>query len=129
MAHKKGMHHAKCSSAATQEEEDRQREYLEAQIERAQQSAKADEGPVEGTELHRDALNGAVPLQLALSRSWLGQSALAAPKSRAPAFQEEDRPKGGAAHRPSPSQKAIMGAVKATGQCKGFPCRYKLRRP
>ena len=48
-----------------QEEEERQRDLLEAQIQRAK-AAAAEEGPAEGTELQRDQ-DGA-PLQMALGR-------------------------------------------------------------
>lgn len=49
-----------------QEEEDRQREILEAQIARAQaEAAEAEDGPAEGTELKRD--DDGQPLQIALA--------------------------------------------------------------
>ncbi len=49
-----------------QEEEDRQREILEAQIARAQaEAAEAEDGPAEGTELKRD--EDGQPLQIALA--------------------------------------------------------------
>ena len=55
---------AACGSK--QEEEDRQREVLEAQIARAQaEVAEAEDGPAEGTELKRD--EDGQPLQIALA--------------------------------------------------------------
>lgn len=49
----------------SQEEEERQREILEAQIARARAQAADESGPAEGTELKRDE-NGQ-PLQIALA--------------------------------------------------------------
>ncbi len=59
-----------------QEEEDRQRDLLEAQIQRAK-AAAADDGPTEGTELQRD--EDVEPLQMALG----GKPKLSAKESRA----------------------------------------------
>ena len=59
-----------------QEEEDRQRDLLEAQIQRAK-AAAADEGPAEGTELQRG--EDGEPLQMALG----GKAKVLAKESRA----------------------------------------------
>lgn len=75
-----------------QEEEDRQRDYLEAQIERARRSVGQEEGPAQGTELQRDVSGGAT-LQMALPnpKTRLSQVSFSAPKGRpAAAFQEDD---------------------------------------
>ena len=73
---------------ALQEEEDRQRDLLEAQIQRAK-AAAADEGPAEGTELQRG--EDGEPLQMALG----GKPKLSAKDSRmafpsAQGFRAED---------------------------------------
>ena len=78
-----------------QEEEDRQSEYLQAQIERARQSAKPDEGPAQASELHRDENGGGAPLQMALPKSRLAGGLLAAPKAK-PAAAFVDDGKAGA---------------------------------
>jgi hypothetical protein len=74
-----------------QEEEDRRREVLEAQIERAKAAAqaagKADDEPTAGTELQRDA-NGQ-PLQIALAARKLAAEPVA--RASAPAFGAGDK--------------------------------------
>jgi hypothetical protein len=65
--------------SCTQEGEERQKELLEAQIQRAK-AATADKGPAEGTELQRD--EDGKPLQIALG----GVSRAAAREASAAAF-------------------------------------------
>lgn len=88
-----------------QEEEDRQKEYLDAQIARAAERAGRDEGPSQATELHRTE-NGGAALRMALPKSRLAVSSSAAPKPKpAPGFQGDegtDRA-GGEAHSHSQS--------------------------
>ena len=70
---------ARACFLCTQEGEERQKELLEAQIQRAK-AATADEGPAEGTELQRD--EDGKPLQIALG----GASRAAAKEASAAAF-------------------------------------------
>ena len=74
-----GRRFARASFSCTQEGEERQRELLEAQIQRAK-AATADEGPTEGTELQRD--EEGKPLQIALG----GAPRAAAKEAGAAAF-------------------------------------------
>ena len=58
-----------------QEEEDRQKDYLEAQIARAGERAGRDEGPSQATELNREE-NGGASLRMALQKSGMQKSRL-----------------------------------------------------
>lgn len=77
-----------------QEEEDRQREYLQAQIERAKLSAKEDATP-QASELKREGDATATPVQITLPKSRLSVAAPAAPKPAPAAFTDDDRPARG----------------------------------
>lgn len=72
-----------------QEEEERQKDYLEAQIARAAERAGRDEGQNQATELIREE-NGGAALKMALPKSRLGQNSNTASRLKpAVAFQQD----------------------------------------
>ena len=81
---------------------ERQQQFLQAQIERAMQSADPDEGPAQATELLRDENGGAaVPLQMALGKSRLSNSSSLpprAPMTSRSTFAQQDTDDRGDSH-------------------------------
>lgn len=96
-----------------QEEEERQNDYLDAQIARAAQVSTPEEGPSQATELIRDGTGGA-SLRMAIPKSRLGSGSIAPARVQpTAAFQGDDneRNDGGSVYqssKPLSKQEEIM---------------------